>query len=173
VLLKDERRKVWVCGPGLGVERAGRDLAVLLRAGRQVVADADALTACAGKPDLLRGAAVLTPHEGSSAVCSGRCRQQAGGRAGSGEAHRRRGGAESSDTVIAAPDGRAAINEKRAAVAGDGGQRGCAFRAGGGAVGAGLAPFEAAAAAVGCMGGQGSSRAPGWWRRSFVITFRR
>jgi len=111
-LLKDERRQVWVCGPGLGVARAGRILAALLAAGRQVVADADALTACAGKPELLRGAAVLTPHEGEFARVFGKIE---GSKLEATRAAARKTGAvvvlKGSDTVIAAPDGRAAINE--------------------------------------------------------------
>jgi hydroxyethylthiazole kinase-like uncharacterized protein yjeF len=111
-LLKDERRQVWVCGPGLGVAGAGRILATLLKAGRQVVADADALTACAGKPELLRGAAVLTPHEGEFGRVFGAI---GGSKLAAARAAARKTGAvvvlKGSDTVIAAPDGRAAINE--------------------------------------------------------------
>ena len=63
-LLQDDRRRAWVCGPGLGPERARAELPKLVAAGRQVVADADALGAHAGDPEALRGCAVLTPHVG-------------------------------------------------------------------------------------------------------------
>jgi NAD(P)H-hydrate repair Nnr-like enzyme with NAD(P)H-hydrate epimerase domain len=66
-LLGDERRQTWVCGPGLGADLAADALPVLLASGRQVVVDADALTLCAGAPERLRGAAVLTPHAGEFA----------------------------------------------------------------------------------------------------------
>jgi hydroxyethylthiazole kinase-like uncharacterized protein yjeF len=148
-LLKDERRRVWVCGPGLGVERAGRDLAVLLRAGRQVVADADALTACAGRPDALRDATVLTPHEGEFGRVFGPLR---GSKLAAARAAAKRTGAvvvlKGSDTVIAAPDGRAAINENAPpwlATAGSGDVLSGLVAA---QLAQGLAPFEAAAAAV-------------------------
>jgi ADP-dependent NAD(P)H-hydrate dehydratase / NAD(P)H-hydrate epimerase len=149
VLLKDERRRVWVCGPGLGVERAGRDLAVLLHAGRQVVADADALTACAGNPDLLRGATVLTPHEGEFSRVFGPLK---GSKLAAARAAAKRTGAvvvlKGSDTVIAAPDGRAAIKENAPpwlATAGSGDVLSGLVAA---QLAQGLAPFEAAAAAV-------------------------
>jgi ADP-dependent NAD(P)H-hydrate dehydratase / NAD(P)H-hydrate epimerase len=65
-LLEDQRRNVWVCGPGLGPDAARATLPVLLSAGRCVVADADVFSAFEGEPDALRGAAVLTPHAGES-----------------------------------------------------------------------------------------------------------
>ena len=71
-LLQDERRHVWVCGPGLGPEAARDAIPALLQAGRAVVADADALGAFAGEPEGLRGCAVLTPHEGEFARLFGR-----------------------------------------------------------------------------------------------------
>ena len=63
-LLEDARRRVWVCGPGLGVDAARATLPVLLAAGRVVVADADVFGAFAGNPDALAGCAVITPHAG-------------------------------------------------------------------------------------------------------------
>ena len=70
-LLQDERRNVWVCGPGLGPEAARTTLPLLLSADRRVVADADVFSAFAGDPDALRGAAVLTPHAGEFARAFG------------------------------------------------------------------------------------------------------
>ena len=112
VLLEDARRATWVCGPGLGGAAAREALPALLAAVRQVVVDADALTACAGDPSRLRGAAVLTPHAGEFAKVFGPAgpdRPEAARKAAAAT------GAvvvlKGSDTVIAAPDGRVAIND--------------------------------------------------------------
>ena len=110
-LLQDSRRQVWICGPGLGHEAARAALPPLLRAGRQVVADADVFSAFAGNADALRGCAVLTPHAGEFARAFGppgadrlaAARQAA---AATGAVVLLKG----ADTIIAAPDGRAAIN---------------------------------------------------------------
>ena len=102
-LLTDERRRVWVCGPGLASDEVRGSLPALLGAGRQVVVDAGALTENAGAPRGLRGAAVLTPHAGEftklfgapgrrpDRSCSpGRGRGRRGGAAeGFGQHHRR------------------------------------------------------------------------------------
>ena len=110
-LLADVRRQVWVCGPGLGIDAAKAALPVLLAARRSVVADADGLTAFAGNPDGLRGAAVLTPHAGEFARVFGAAGDD---RVAAARVPPRRTGAvvllKGSDTVIAAPDGRAAVN---------------------------------------------------------------
>ena len=110
-LLQDARRHTWICGPGLGPD-AGAKLARLIAAGgRKVVADADALTACAGAPENLRGASVITPHEGEFSRIFGAI--------GPDRLAAVRKAAEltgavtvlkGADTVIAAQDGRAAIN---------------------------------------------------------------
>jgi hydroxyethylthiazole kinase-like uncharacterized protein yjeF len=109
-LLEDERRQVWVCGPGLGLN-AARTALPLLR-GRSVVADADALAAHAGQPEALSGCAVLTPHAGEFARLFGPVGDD---KLASVRAAAARVGAvvllKGADTVIAAPDGRAAIND--------------------------------------------------------------
>ena len=110
-LLEDRRRATWLCGPGLGAP-AGAALATLLAAGRCVVADADALTACAGAPERLRGAAVITPHEGEFARLFGTAgpHRLAAARAAAAAT----GGVvvlKGADSIIAAPDGRAAITD--------------------------------------------------------------
>ena len=110
-LLQDKRRRTWLCGPGLGLDRAREALPALIAAERQIVADADALGACAGEPDRLRGVSVITPHGGEFAKLFGPIGDDklAAARAGAS-----RIGAvvvlKGADTVIAAPDGRAAIN---------------------------------------------------------------
>lgn len=111
VLLADPRRVVWVCGPGLGAEAAAADLPVLLAAGRRVIADADIFTTCAARPEALEGAAVLTPHQAEFARVFG---PPGVDRLTAVRAAAARTGAvvllKGADTVIAAPDGRAAIN---------------------------------------------------------------
>jgi hydroxyethylthiazole kinase-like uncharacterized protein yjeF len=110
-LLQDDRRKVWICGPGLGAADARTALPALLRANRTVVADADVFSAFAGDPDALRGAAVLTPHAGEFARVFG---PPLPDRLSAARAAAARTGAvvllKGADTIIAAPNGRAAIN---------------------------------------------------------------
>ena len=110
-LLADQRRQVWVCGPGLGPDAARAALPVLLAARRSVVADADVFSACAGDPDALRGCAVLTPHAGEFARVFGAAGAD---RLAAARAAAARTGAvvllKGNDTIVAAPDGRAAIN---------------------------------------------------------------
>jgi hydroxyethylthiazole kinase-like uncharacterized protein yjeF len=107
-LLSDARRRVWVCGPGLGLDAAAEALPALLAAGRAVVADADALV---GPPERLRGAAVLTPHAGEFARVFG---APGTDRLAAARAAAARTGAvvllKGADTIITGPDGRAAIN---------------------------------------------------------------
>jgi hydroxyethylthiazole kinase-like uncharacterized protein yjeF len=77
-----------------------------------VVADADTFTAFAGQPEALRGAAVLTPHEGEFTRVFGAAGPD---RLAAARAAAARTGAvvllKGSDTIVAAPDGRAAIND--------------------------------------------------------------
>lgn len=110
-LLSDVRRNVWVCGPGLGSAAAHAALPLLLPSGRQIVVDADALTACAGDPAALRGAAVVTPHAGEFARVFGppgidRVTAVRAAAVQTGAVVLLKG----ADTIIAAPDGRTAIN---------------------------------------------------------------
>lgn len=122
--LKDRRLNAVVAGPGYGIGEKTCDVVrVILEAGRAVVLDADALTSFADAPERLfdliasSGApVVLTPHGGEF------CRLFPGltdlARLNRLEAARRAASArgavivlKGADTVIAAPDGRAAINE--------------------------------------------------------------
>jgi hydroxyethylthiazole kinase-like uncharacterized protein yjeF len=110
-LLADTRRKVWVCGPGLGVAVAQMVLPMLLASGRQIVVDADAITACAGEPAALRGATVITPHDGEFTCVFGapgpdRIAAVRVAASQTGAVVLLKGAA----TIIAAPDGRVAIN---------------------------------------------------------------
>lgn len=110
-LLTDDRRKVWVCGPGLGITRAGAKLALLITAGKQIIADADALTASKNAPEKLIGATVITPHVGEFIRVFGPIGRDKLAR--TRHAARITGAVtllKGPDTIIAAPDGRAAIN---------------------------------------------------------------
>jgi hydroxyethylthiazole kinase-like uncharacterized protein yjeF len=100
-----------VCGPGLGPDEARSIFPLLIAANRAVVGDADVFSAFTGQPDALTGAAVLTPHAGEFARVFG---APANDRLSAARAAAARTGAvvllKGSDTIIAAPDGRAAIN---------------------------------------------------------------
>jgi NAD(P)H-hydrate epimerase len=118
-LVADPRRNAFVIGPGAGATPATRRVALeALAAGRACVLDADAITAFAGERqtlfDAVRGPTVLTPHEGEFA------RLFPDFAADLGKLERARQAARQSravillkgaDTVIAAPDGRAVIND--------------------------------------------------------------
>ena len=110
-LLQDKRRKTWLCGPGLGLDRAREALPALIAAERQILADADALGACASEPDRLRGVTVITPHGGEFAKLFGPIGND---KLAAARAAAARIDAvvvlKGADTIIAAPDGRAAIN---------------------------------------------------------------
>jgi hydroxyethylthiazole kinase-like uncharacterized protein yjeF len=136
-----------VCGPGVGPDAARRVLPVLLAADRSVVADADVFTAFAGEPDALRGAAVLTPHAGEFARAFG---SSGVDRVAAVRAAAARTGAavllKGADTIIAAPDGKAAINASAPrwlATAGSGDVLAGLIA---GLLSQGMAPWDAAAA---------------------------
>ncbi|MCB8881856.1 NAD(P)H-hydrate dehydratase [Acidisoma cellulosilytica] len=148
-LLQDQRRKTWICGPGLGIDRARATLPQLIAAGRQIVADADALGACAGAPEKLRGVTIITPHGGEFAKLFGPVGQD---KLAAVRAAARRIDAvvvlKGADTVIAAPDGRAAINHNAPpslATAGSGDVLAGIIA---GLLTQGMAPWSAAAAGV-------------------------
>lgn len=119
-MLSDHRVSAFVVGPGYGVSASLRELALSLLT-KPAVLDADALTAFANEPKSLfeairaEGATVvMTPHEGEF----GRLFPDLASMGGSKVERARKAAARSgavivykgSDTVIAAPDGRAAIN---------------------------------------------------------------
>ncbi|WP_235035515.1 NAD(P)H-hydrate dehydratase, partial [Roseomonas sp. 18066] len=112
ILLQDRRRDPWLLGPGLPPDAATRAvLRQVIEAGRAVVADGGALTACAGAPRALRGAAILTPHAGEFLRVFG---DPGADRLSAARNAAKSTGAviilKGSDSIIAAPDGRVAIN---------------------------------------------------------------
>ncbi|TLU72750.1 NAD(P)H-hydrate dehydratase [Lichenicoccus roseus] len=148
-LLADERRKVWVCGPGLAGDEVEASLPALLRGGRQVIADAGALTGSAGDPGRLRGAAVLTPHAGEFARLFG---GPGDDRLGAARCAAAEVGAvvllKGSDSIIAAPDGRAAINANAPPWLGTAGAGDVLSGVIAALLAGGMAPFEATCAGV-------------------------
>ena len=149
-LLADTRRQVWLAGPGLLPNEATcAAIQSVIASGRMLVADAGALTAAAEAPDLLRGAAVITPHAGEFTRLFG---APGADRLAATRAAAARLGAvvvlKGPDSIIAAPDGRVIINDNAPpslATAGTGDVLAGAIAA---LLTQGMPPFEAAAAAA-------------------------
>lgn len=170
-LLTDRRVSAFALGPGFGVGPRLRELALALLA-KPVVLDADAISAFSEAPETLFEAiraseahVILTPHEGEF----GRLFPDLAAGDDSKVAKARKAAARSgavivykgADSVIAAPDGRAAINTDAPpdlATAGSGDVLSGIAAA---MLGQGIEAFEAACAAVflhgkaGCIAGRG------------------
>ncbi|GJD52233.1 Bifunctional NAD(P)H-hydrate repair enzyme Nnr [Methylobacterium crusticola] len=174
-LLVDERLNAIVAGPGLGTGQPTRDLVrVAAEAGRGLVLDADALTSFSGRAGDLAGAlragrpgAVLTPHAGEFARLLGDVAAvpEAGSKLERARAAAAFLGAvvvlKGADTVIAAPDGRAAINHNGTPWLGTAGSGDVLCGVVGGLLAQGMPPFEAAAAAVWLHAEAGRRHGPG------------
>lgn len=117
-ILADEKKNTLLIGPGCGVNEATKEMALCaLKAGKNCVLDADALTVFQHNPEELfaaisscKGQVVLTPHEGEFK----RLFEFADNKLISTRNAAEESGAvvlfKGADTVIAAPDGKAAIN---------------------------------------------------------------
>ena len=155
----DRRMTAFVLGPGFGTGQKAREFALAIAAAKLVL-DADGITAFAGRRDALFSAfagdptrLVLTPHAGEF----GRLFPDiaADGTASKVEAARRAAAManavvifKGSDTVVAAPDGRAVINANAPAWLATAGSGDVLAGMVGGLLAQGMQAFEAAAAAV-------------------------
>lgn len=157
------RPRVVVIGPGLPPTAA--TLALVQEALAEqapVVADAGALSACAGRPEALAGAALLTPHEGEFARLFGPVGED---RVAAVRQAAHRVGAvvllKGPASVIAAPDGRAAIEADAPADLATAGTGDVLAGIAAALLARGLPPFEAACAAAWLLGEAARRAGPG------------
>ncbi|UVK45241.1 NAD(P)H-hydrate dehydratase [Mesorhizobium sp. AR07] len=178
------RPSAFVLGPGFGVGERTRDFALkLLASGRSkdasarldgLVLDADAITSFRDAPDVLFKAArqpnapalVMTPHEGEFAkLFPDIARNIASSKLAKARAAAKLANAvivyKGADTVIAAPDGRAAINSNGAAWLATAGSGDVLSGITAGLLAQGMPAFEAACAAVWIHAEAGSRFGPG------------
>jgi hydroxyethylthiazole kinase-like uncharacterized protein yjeF len=171
--LTDQRRNVVILGPGGGVGPAMRaQVGAALAANAGVVLDADALTSFAGEPAALASAigksrsnVVLTPHEGEFARLFGHLEDNSSSKLEKTRlAARLTGGVvlcKGPDTVVAHPDGRAAVADNGPATLATAGSGDVLAGLIGGLMAQGMPAFEAASAACWLHGEAASEFGPG------------
>ncbi|MFQ5783428.1 MAG: NAD(P)H-hydrate dehydratase [Alphaproteobacteria bacterium] len=166
VLLADRRKNAVLLGPGGGVdETTRRRVLATLAAGKACVLDADALTIFENTQKQLFKAigspCLLTPHEGEFrrlfAVEGDKVARARAGAAESGAALLLKG----ADTVIAAPDGRAAINHNAPAELATAGAGDVLAGIALGLIAQGMPPFDAGCAAAWLHGEAAARFGPG------------
>jgi NAD(P)H-hydrate epimerase len=165
-LLADSRYTALLIGPGAGVNETTRARALAMLATRRaVLLDADAISVFADRPaalsEAIKGPCILTPHEGEFA----RLFDAAGDKLRRARAAAQASGAiivlKGTDTVIAAPDGRAVVNTNAPAslaTAGSGDVLGGIML---GLMAQGMNAFLAAAAGVWLHGAAAADFGPG------------
>ena len=158
-LLADKRINALVLGPGMGVGVATRTLVMTaLTAKRNKVLDADALTSFEANPKTLftklNANCVLTPHEGEFEKLFPGLLKKFANRVEAARAAAKRSGAvvilKGPDTVIASPDGTAAINTNGPATLATAGSGDVLAGLVGGLLAQGMAAVRAAMARPGC-----------------------
>jgi hydroxyethylthiazole kinase-like uncharacterized protein yjeF len=171
-LLADQRLNAFVLGPGFGIGERARDFVEAL-AGRRLVLDADGLTSFKDCPnDLFRLFAdgetrlILPPHEGEFArLFADIASDDALSKVDKALAAASRAHAviiyKGADTVIAAPDGRSAINVNAPPWLATAGSGDVLAGICGGLLAQGFGAFQAACAAVHIHGEAGSSAGRG------------
>lgn len=174
--LADKRRNAVILGPGGGVGPAMREqVSAALESEAAAVLDADALTSFAGEAAALAGAigtrparpVILTPHEGEFSRLFSVLEREVHSRSKLERARlaATKTGAilvlKGADTVVAAPDGRAAIAENGPPSLATAGSGDVLAGLVGGLLAQGMAPFEATCAAVWLHGEAANEFGPG------------
>lgn len=161
-LLADPRR-VWLVGPGGGPD-AHAIAAQAIAAGRRVVVDADGLGRGADAVERLKGAALVTPHEVEFERLFGPRALALGKLEAARQAARLLGSVvvlKGADSVIAAQDGRAAIEADAPPDLATAGSGDVLAGLAASLLAQGMPAFEAACAAVGLHGMAGRVAGPG------------